>query len=72
MRGASGILRREELCRTSAGNVCEVLTITEESTSPAVLADRPGVVITARVHPGESDASWMMQVGDMVQGMGMG
>ena len=50
---------RRELCRTIAGNRCELLTVT----SPARegFAARRIVVLSARVHPGESNASWVMQ-----------
>jgi hypothetical protein len=43
------------------GNVCELVTITDFSASPAVIAGRPVVVVTSRVHPGETPASWAMQ-----------
>ena len=52
---------REVLCETLAGNKCDVVTITEKGVRrEGVLEKRPGVVITARVHPGESNASWIM------------
>ena len=72
------MLRREVLCRTIAGNRCEMLTITEppgarahlgsQLDAPALqrlgpvvpLARRIGIVLTARVHPGESNSSWVM------------
>jgi hypothetical protein len=57
----SKYVRRTELCRTLAGNVCDLLTITAPSESPEELNARVGVVLTARVHPGESNASWIMQ-----------
>jgi murein tripeptide amidase MpaA len=37
-----------------------MLTITAK-TNPETLPKRKGVVITARVHPGESNGSWMMK-----------
>jgi hypothetical protein len=52
---------RTELCRTLAGNICDLLTITAPSESAEELNARVGVVLTARVHPGESNASWIMQ-----------
>eukprot|EP00520_Triparma_pacifica_P000822 CAMPEP_0118659890 /NCGR_PEP_ID=MMETSP0785-20121206/15364_1 /TAXON_ID=91992 /ORGANISM="Bolidomonas pacifica, Strain CCMP 1866" /LENGTH=911 /DNA_ID=CAMNT_0006553047 /DNA_START=180 /DNA_END=2911 /DNA_ORIENTATION=- len=53
--------RRELLCETLAGNRCDLLTITEETDDLQALASRKGVVLTARVHPGESNASWIMK-----------
>lgn len=51
---------RKTLCDTLAGNKCEMLTITSKQ-NLETLSKRKGVVITARVHPGESVASWMMK-----------
>ena len=53
-------VKRQVLCETLAGNKCEVLTITSKQ-NPENIAKRKGVVITARVHPGESVGSWMMK-----------
>ena len=55
------VLRRDTLCKTLAGNRCEVLTITDPSPSPEDITNKVAVVITARVHPGETNSSWMMQ-----------
>ena len=54
------VLRRNTLCKSLAGNSCEVLTITDASPSPDDIANKAAVVITARVHPGETNSSWMM------------
>ena len=53
--------RRRTLCQTLAGNSCDLLTITSFTSDPQVLRARKGVVLSARVHPGESNASWMMK-----------
>jgi len=53
-------VRVRKLCDTIAGNSCDLLTITS-FTGDAASSDRRAVVITARVHPGESNASWMMK-----------
>ncbi|KAM8780590.1 cytosolic carboxypeptidase 4 isoform 2-T2 [Rhynchonycteris naso] len=58
--------RQEVLCQTLGGNPCPLVTITAmpESASTDHLEQfrqRPYHVLTARVHPGESNASWVMK-----------
>uniref|UniRef100_A0A8C5UFL6 tubulin-glutamate carboxypeptidase n=1 Tax=Malurus cyaneus samueli TaxID=2593467 RepID=A0A8C5UFL6_9PASS len=58
--------RQQTLCQTLGGNPCPLLTITAmpESKNRADLeqfCNRPYVFLTARVHPGESNASWVMK-----------
>ena len=48
------------MCRTIAGNRCEYLTITNR-VPHEVDVKKQGVVITARIHPGESNSSYMMK-----------
>ena len=52
---------RGTLCRTLAGNRCEYLSITSKDKDPksAKALAKKGVVISARVHPGETGASYM-------------
>lgn len=57
----SKYVKRRVLCHTIAGNECDVLTITSFNSDPAHIKNRKGIVMTARVHPGESNASWMMK-----------
>jgi murein tripeptide amidase MpaA len=51
------------LTRTLAGNRCDYLTITSRDKDPnsAKARAKKGVFISARVHPGESNSSWMMK-----------
>jgi len=57
----SRVVRRRLLCRTLAGNRCDVVTVTAPIASPTDLLRRKGAFISARVHPGETNASWMME-----------
>ncbi|XP_046872539.1 cytosolic carboxypeptidase 1 isoform X2 [Hypomesus transpacificus] len=59
-------LRQDVLCDTLGGNPCPLLTITAmpESTSNehiCQLRNRPLVFLSSRVHPGETNASWVMK-----------
>ena len=56
-----GILHRTVLCHSLAGNPLPLLTITQFSDGPAAVAARPYIVLSARVHPGESNASWTLR-----------
>ena len=49
------------LCRTLAGNHLYILTVTNPARSPKEASLKKYVVITARVHPGETVSSWMMK-----------
>uniref|UniRef100_A0A674D4A6 Cytosolic carboxypeptidase 1 n=1 Tax=Salmo trutta TaxID=8032 RepID=A0A674D4A6_SALTR len=59
-------MRQDVLCETLGGNSCPLLTITAmpESTSNDQICqfrNRPLVFLSARVHPGETNASWVMK-----------
>nr|XP_061813066.1 cytosolic carboxypeptidase 4-like [Nerophis lumbriciformis] len=58
--------REQILCPTLAGNSCPFVTITACPPSKCYkdihqLRNRPCIVLTCRVHPGESNASWVMK-----------
>ncbi|XP_064602281.1 cytosolic carboxypeptidase 2-like [Liolophura sinensis] len=57
----SKICKQRVLCRTMAGNLVYILTITSPSQNPQDVKYKKAVVITSRVHPGESNSSWMMK-----------
>ncbi|XP_077176965.1 cytosolic carboxypeptidase 2 isoform X2 [Paroedura picta] len=49
------------LCNSLAGNTVYLLTITNPSKSAAAAAAKKAVVLSARVHPGETNSSWVMR-----------
>jgi len=54
------------LCFTSLGNACDIITVTEKPNkddrqSLIAFRKRPYIVLTSRVHPGESCASWVVK-----------
>lgn len=59
--GARSFLKKRTLCKTIGGHDVTVLTITARSDDPEEVAKRPAILFTGRVHPGETNASWMMQ-----------
>lgn len=59
--GLQSVVRRTSLCKTSAGNSLEMLIITNFSSSGNEMSRRKCVVLTARVHPGESNSSFVME-----------
>lgn len=55
------ILRRAPLCKTLAGNDIDLLIITNFTSRPEAIAERPAIILTGRVHPGESNSSFIME-----------
>ena len=55
------IMTRAELCTSIAGNICECITITNRSTEMNSSGPlKPAIIISSRIHPGESNSSYMM------------
>jgi cytosolic carboxypeptidase protein 2/3 len=54
-------IRKTILCKTLSGNDCEMVIITNFVSRPEEIAVRRAIVLTSRVHPGESNASFIMQ-----------
>ncbi|XP_059844075.1 cytosolic carboxypeptidase 3-like [Hypanus sabinus] len=57
----SSYCKTRVLCRSLAGNMVYLLTVTNPSENPEAAARKKAVVLTARVHPGESNSSWVMK-----------
>lgn len=57
----SSVCKQRVLCQSLGGNVCDVLTVTHFGGTSDEMKLRRGVVVTSRIHPGESNASWMMK-----------
>ncbi|KAJ3068186.1 Cytosolic carboxypeptidase 2 [Podochytrium sp. JEL0797] len=55
------LFRHSILAKSVAGNNIDLLTITKPVTAPQDLVARKGIILSARVHPGETNASWMMR-----------
>ena len=53
--------RRKELCKTMAGNSVDQLIITTFGSDFEEMKKRKGVVVSSRVHPGETNSSFMMK-----------
>ncbi|XP_067090443.1 cytosolic carboxypeptidase 2-like [Osmerus mordax] len=58
----SSFCKVRTLCRSLAGNLVPVLTVTNPSKKVEKDGtNKPAVVLTARIHPGETNSSWVMK-----------
>ena len=48
------------LCKSLAGNDIDMLIITNFASYPEAIAVRKAIILTCRVHPGESNSSFIM------------
>lgn len=53
-------IRKTSMCKTLAGNDCEMLIVTNFFSPQEDIAERKAVILAARVHPGESQSSYTM------------
>ena len=53
-------IRKTVLCKSLAGNDVDMLIVTNFTSDPQDIAVRKSVILSSRVHPGESNSSWMM------------
>jgi len=54
-------MRRRTMTQTLAKNNVDMLTITSFNSDPEAAKHKKGIVLSARVHPGETCASYMMK-----------
>jgi hypothetical protein len=54
-------LKRTQICRSIAGNSLEMLIITNLQSSQDEIAERQAIILSSRVHPGESNASFIIE-----------
>jgi len=54
-------LKRTQLTRSIAGNSLDMLIITNLESSQDEISERPAIILSSRVHPGESNASFIME-----------
>lgn len=53
-------IRRTVLCKSLAGNDVEMLIVTNFASTPEAISVRKAVILTCRIHPGESNSSHIM------------
>lgn len=54
-------VRKTSMCKTLAGNDSDMIIITNFTSEDEDIAERQAVILSARVHPGESNSSFIME-----------
>lgn len=54
-------VRKTSMCKTLAGNDSDMVIITNFTSEDEDIAERQAIILSARVHPGESNASFIME-----------
>lgn len=54
-------VRKTVLCKSLAGNDVDMLIVTNFASDPLEISMRKSIILTSRVHPGETNASWIMK-----------
>jgi len=54
-------VRKTSMCKTLAGNDSDMIIITNFDSEDEEIAERQAVILSARVHPGESNSSFIME-----------
>jgi murein tripeptide amidase MpaA len=54
-------IRKTIMCKTLAGNDCEMVIITNFASRPEDIAVRKAIVLTSRIHPGETNSSFIIE-----------
>ena len=54
-------IRKTELCKSLAGNSLDLVIITNFHSSEQDISNRDAVIITGRIHPGETNASFIVE-----------
>ena len=54
-------VRKTELCKSLAGNTLDLIIVTNFRSTDQDIAQREAVIITGRVHPGESNSSFIIE-----------
>ena len=57
----SKMFKHRVLGKSFGGNYIDMLSVTSKVESPELLRSRKAIIVSARIHPGETNSSWMMK-----------